>query len=261
MKYGYQPAQGYQPDAEPGLWVVVGQKGIYKPDNDQFLWTENSRFAEHQALVVGQVGKQLVGIVRAQLAQTVRQQSIHSVLALQDRVMTPLLSHGLQLLTCAEEQQFCGKCGGQCQLQEGEWAMVCGNCNTPHYPRISPCIIVLVHKGDEILLVQHHRHLRDNPVFTVVAGFIEPGESAEEAVVREVLEETGLTVRNPRYCFSQSWPFPHSLMLGFHAEYVSGELQLEEGELCDGGWFMAGNLPIIPPAFTISRQLIDLYFI
>lgn len=258
MANDYQATAGWQPDTKPELWVVAGKGVIYKPDDKQFFWTDNFRFAERECLVIGQVGEQPVGIVRAELPGA-SNQSIRSVLAQQDRVLTPLLSHGLQLLTAMTDQRFCGSCGGCCQLRAGEWAMVCDDCSACHYPRISPCIIVLIHRGDEILLVQHHRHLRDNPIFTTVAGFIEPGESAEQAVIREVLEETGLTVQNPQYHFSQSWPFPHSLMLGFHAEYVSGELILEDKELCAGGWFTAESLPAIPPAFTISRQLIDLY--
>ena len=137
--------------------------------------------------------------------------------------------------------------------------MHCDRCEHSVYPRISPCIIVLVIKQEELLLVQHKRHRQPSAMHTVIAGFIEPGESAEEAVHREVMEEAGIKLSSISYQFSQSWPFPHSLMLGFHAEYGSGTVKLEEKELAAGGWFTQGSLPELPPPFTISRQLIDLF--
>ena len=142
-------------------------------------------------------------------------------------------------------------------MVHGEWGRYCDACQQTVYPRISPCIIVAVIRDDEILLVKHQRHGKTNSMHTVVAGFIEPGESAEQAVAREVLEETGLKVSNIRYRFSQSWPFPHSLMLAFEADYVSGEIILEEKELFFGGWFHRDNLPELPPSFTIARQLVE----
>ncbi|MRI34166.1 NAD(+) diphosphatase [Endozoicomonas sp. OPT23] len=169
-----------------------------------------------------------------------------------------LYSHATQLLRAEKEHAFCGRCGSATEKTAHEWAMLCTSCEVSYYPRISPCIIVLVKRGNELLLVQHQKHLRQNPVFTTVAGFMEPGETAEEAVYREVLEETGIKVKNVEYHFSQSWPFPHSLMLGFHAEYESGEIVLEEKELSAGGWFKADEMPEIPPAFTIARRLIDI---
>ncbi len=171
-----------------------------------------------------------------------------------------LLNHALQLKRSGEVHRFCGLCGSATRPVMNEWSHDCSSCQHRVYPRISPCIIVLVTKGEELLLVKHKRHQgRPSPFFTVIAGFIEPGENAEAAVAREVMEEVGLTVDNIRYQCSQSWPFPHSLMLGFHATYVSGNIVLEEKELIEGYWFTVDNLPDIPADYTISRQLINAF--
>ena len=123
------------------------------------------------------------------------------------------------------------------------------------WPSLATAIIVLVHRGDEVLLV-HARNFRGN-FFGLVAGFVETGESLEEAVHREVLEETGLTITNLRYFGSQPWPYPSGLMVGFHADYVSGEIKLQKEELAAGQWFTKDNLPEIPEKLSIARKIID----
>ena len=123
------------------------------------------------------------------------------------------------------------------------------------WPSLATAIIVLVHRGNEVLLV-HARNFRGN-FFGLVAGFVETGESLEEAVHREVMEETGLTITNLRYFGSQPWPYPSGLMVGFHADYVSGEIKLQKEELAAGQWFTKDNLPEIPEKLSIARRIID----
>ena len=123
------------------------------------------------------------------------------------------------------------------------------------WPSLATAIIVLVHRGNEVLLV-HARNFRGN-FFGLVAGFVETGESLEEAVYREVMEETGLTITNLRYFGSQPWPYPSGLMVGFHADYVSGEIKLQKEELAAGQWFTKDNLPEIPEKLSIARRIID----
>lgn len=257
MLHQYEPLMGRQADLIPELWLVVGKGCVFHPQPDQWLWREGAALPEADCTVIGHYNGKAVGVVYLKEFEKAEQTPVRAVLAMQNDALTLLLSHGLQILTAERDHRYCGRCGTSCTGKAGEWAMVCNRCRAHYYPRISPCIIVLVHRNDEMLLVMHHRHVRDNPVFTTVAGFIEPGESAEEAVIREVQEETGLTVRNPQYCLSQNWPFPHSLMLGFHAEYESGDIQLDEHELCEGAWFHVDNLPLTPPPFTIARKLIN----
>ncbi len=135
--------------------------------------------------------------------------------------------------------------------------MCCEQCATRQYPRLSPSMIVLVTRGDEILLARSPRFAPG--VYSTLAGFVEPAESVEQCVIREVREEVGLEVGNLRYQGSQSWPFPHSLMLGFHAEYVGGEIVPQPEEIEDARWFALDALPPLPKPGSISRYLVDLH--
>jgi len=168
-----------------------------------------------------------------------------------------LLGYAAQIGTWARQHRFCGSCGGRMQHFAGERAMHCPNCELQHYPRLSPSMIVLVTRGDEILLARSPRFV--SGVYSTLAGFVEAGESVEECVAREVREEVGLEVKNLQYIGSQGWPFPHSLMLGFHAEYAGGEIVPEPGEIEDARWFPLDALPPLPAARSIARYLIDLY--
>jgi NAD+ diphosphatase len=162
----------------------------------------------------------------------------------------------LMTVDWARSHRFCGRCGTATRVKEGERARECPACGELAYPRISPAIIVAVTRGDRLLLVRHHRFAQR---FTVVAGYVEPGETLEECVHREVREETGLEISEPRYFANQPWPFPHSLMVGFTAEYLSGEIRVEPSELIEGDWYSADALPVIPDKVTIARRLIDAF--
>lgn len=152
--------------------------------------------------------------------------------------------------------RFCHRCGHKLQAgtSEEESSMVCPNCQNTVFPRIEPCIIVLVSKGNDILLALHRQ--RTTKYYSCLAGFMEAGESAEQAVRREIMEETGITVRNIRYYGSQSWPFPSQLMLGFTAEYESGEIHIQESELQRAAWFPRNNCPATPPEGSLAYRLI-----
>ena len=173
------------------------------------------------------------------------------------RVPDPVFAaygRALQLLAWRRDHQFCGRCGGPTDLGDSGRAMACSQCGHACYPRLSPCAIVAVTRGDQILLAAAKG--RRAAFYSTLAGFIEPGESAEEAVAREVREEVGIEVDNIRYFASQPWPFPGQLMLGFHAEYAGGDIRLDDEEIEDAGWFSRDNLPPVPPAASISGQLI-----
>ncbi|MCL4871216.1 MAG: NAD(+) diphosphatase [Anaerolineae bacterium] len=161
----------------------------------------------------------------------------------------------VQIVNWDRHHQYCGRCGSATQDKPGERAKQCPHCGQTNFPRISPAIIVAVTKGDKILLGRNHRSPQG--FFSVIAGFVEPGETLEECVQREVLEETGILVENIRYFGSQPWPFPHSLMIGFTATYQGGEIAPDNDEIAEAHWFTAENLPLIPGKISISRQLID----
>lgn len=152
------------------------------------------------------------------------------------------------------ETKFCGACGAKLIPHEKLTAMTCPDCGRIIFPRISPCVIVVVSKDDKVLLARHT--YRNQNIYACIAGFMEAGESAEEAVRRELLEETGIKVKNLTYRGSQSWPFPDQLMLGFTAEYESGELKLQKEEIADAQWFDRNNCPASPKPGSIAYRLI-----
>jgi NAD+ diphosphatase len=137
----------------------------------------------------------------------------------------------------------------------GERARTCPACGLAAYPRLSPAVITVVERGPEILLAQGINF--PEPFYSTLAGFVEPGESLEEAVEREIREEVGIEVRDVTYFGSQPWPFPNSLMIGFTATYGRGEIEIDPTELVDAAWFRKDALPHIPPPLSISRRLID----
>jgi NAD+ diphosphatase len=184
-------------------------------------------------------------------------QSLRQLMLQGDAGTFKMLGYASQIATWLRQHRFCGSCATPMQLLAGERAMHCPACTAQHYPRLSPSMIVLVTRGDEVLLA---RSPRFNPgVYSTLAGFVEAGESVEECVAREVFEEVGLKVDNLEYLGSQGWPFPHSLMLGFHAQYSSGEIVMQADEIEDARWFALDNLPLLPPPSSISRYLIELY--
>ena len=151
--------------------------------------------------------------------------------------------------------QFCGQCGRPTVNKADERAKLCAECGLVVFPRMSPAVIVAVIRGDRILLARSPRFPEGR--YSVLAGFVEPGESLEECVRREVREEVGLELKNIRYFGSQPWPFPNSLMIGFTADHASGEMTIDGREIVEADWFKADHLPRIPPRLTIARQLID----
>jgi NAD+ diphosphatase len=161
----------------------------------------------------------------------------------------------VQLVEWARTHRFCGRCGTATEQQPGERAMKCPSCGLLAFPRLAPAMITLVTRGDEALLARGVQFR--NPVYSCLAGFVEPGESLEGAVVREVREEVGIEVGDVRYWGSQPWPFPHSLMVGFTATWKSGEIDIDPTEIVDAQWFRRDDMPPVPPAISIARKLID----
>ena len=150
--------------------------------------------------------------------------------------------------------RFCARCGTALERHDEHQAMSCGECGQLHFPRLSPAVIVLVQRGREILL---GRSPHFSPgVYSTLAGFVEPGESLEECVHREIEEEVGVTVSNLHYFGSQPHPFPHSLMVGFVADWADGEIRIDPSEIEDARWFTADRLPDLPHSMSIASALI-----
>ena len=151
--------------------------------------------------------------------------------------------------------QYCGRCGAKTQIDEKDMMLKCPECGQMHYPRIAPAIIVAIRKGDELLMAKHSYH--EEIRYALIAGFVEPGESIEEAVHREVLEEVGVNIKNLEYKRSQSWPFPNSLMLGFTAEYDSGKIKVDGDEIVKAKWFKKEEIIRYPSDISISDWLVQ----
>lgn len=170
-----------------------------------------------------------------------------------------IAGRAVQLVEWARTHRFCGRCGTATVMAENERAYICPSCRLMNFPRLSPAIITLVTRGegdDEEALLARGTNFQV-PLYSCLAGFVEPGENLEQAVQREVYEEVGVLVTDVTYVSSQPWPFPNSLMLGFTARYGSGDLVLDEKEIMDAKWFRRDELPMIPGSISIARKLID----
>lgn len=166
-----------------------------------------------------------------------------------------IASRAAQILTWDRDHRFCGRCGTPTTVEPGERARRCPSCKLSVYPRISPVIMVLIHRGNELLLLGR-AHRFPTGTFSALAGFVEAGETLEEAIVREVHEEVNVEVDDIRYFGSQSWPFPQSLMVAFTARYAGGEVKPDGVEIAEAQWFPADALPNLPGGISIAYRLI-----
>ncbi len=180
---------------------------------------------------------------------------IRDIFNLFDADMIHVAGLANQLVLWSQRHLYCGKCGNTTDDKKDERARICHICGSIFYPRLSPAMIVAVVRDNRILLAHSRRF--PGKFYSTLAGFVEPGETLEECVEREVREEVGIIVKNIRYFGSQPWPFPDSLMIGFTAEYARGEIKIDNNEIADAGWFSPEDLPPIPPKISIARQLID----
>ena len=166
-----------------------------------------------------------------------------------------LAGRALQLLQWDRDHRFCGRCGTPTEPKREERVRVCPACKLSAYPRVAPAVMALVHRGNQLLLARSPHFPAG--MYSALAGFVEPGESLEQCLAREVAEEVGVRISNSRYFASQSWPFPHSLMIAFICEWSSGEIRPQAGEIEEANWFDLLHLPKLPSKISIARRLID----
>ena len=163
--------------------------------------------------------------------------------------------YAVQLLNWRDSYRFCSRCGKPAESVPGGWGMACPECGTTAYPPVTPAVLALIHDGaDRVLLAAKPGWGKR---FSIIAGFVEPGESLEGCAVRECQEEVGVHVRDAEYWGSQPWPFPHQLMVGFVTQHVWGDIEIDETELSEAAWFRYDALPELPPALSLSRRIID----
>jgi NAD+ diphosphatase len=174
------------------------------------------------------------------------------------RLPEPLLAiaaRAFQIVEWDRTHRYCGRCGTPTRDRTGERAKECPACGYAAYPRVTPAMMVLVTRGRELLLARAPRF--PPGMYSALAGFVEPGETIEDCIHREVREEVGIEVGGIRYFASQSWAFPHSLMIAYTAEYAGGELRPDETEIAEARWFAWNAVPQLPPSISISRRLIE----
>ncbi len=213
------------------------------------------------------IKKQLIGSLanRACYAATIEEDEIlaqefafkplRALLTVLDENLIWAAGRANQLIHWETTHNFCGACGSPFTDKPDEHAKICSGCGLVNYPRVTPAVIMAVIKDDKILLARNSQARM--PFYSVLAGFVEPSESLEQCVCREVREEVGIAVENIRYFGSQPWPFPDSLMIGFIAEHASGNIRIDTKELSDAGWFDRHSLPRVPPPLSIAGQLIE----
>ena len=255
------------PSNEPAtaLWFIYARgKLLVKIRNDTCSIPETADLAEYHTAVIH---KQYLGtldnrpcyaaeIDSEALKQTgLEFRDLRSLFGKLDENLIWVAGRANQLVNWNQIHQYCGSCGEPTEFKTDERAKICPQCGLTNYPRLSPAVIVAVLKNDRILLGRNKRFKL--PFYSVLAGFVEPGETLEACVQREIREEVGITVKNIRYFGSQPWPFPDSLMIAFIADYASGSICLDGSEIMDAAWFKKDNLPKIPPRISIARQLIE----
>lgn len=243
-------------DIKSAYWCVVSGSDIWLLNGEipcgaaqQWMLPEDKAIevARYQGLPVYWINEQDVDA-------DLEMHSLRELLCV-DEALFLAASKAVQFGHMIQTQRFCPQCGGRTYLNHRETAMQCQDCRTLHYPRIFPCIIVAVRNQDQILLAQHPRHR--NGMYTVIAGFVETGETLEQCVAREIKEETGIEVTNIRYFGSQPWAFPSSIMVGFLADYQAGVIKPDYSELSDAAWFDIDKMPPVAPTGTIARALIE----
>lgn len=236
------------------LLVEVGENGLRIPRRERFDELGVTIVQQHYLGRYDGLPCHAVDLADESLPDGMDFKDLRQVYGLLEEDLFVLGGRAVQIVEWDRTHQYCGRCGNKTQTKEKERAKVCAKCGLHNFPRLSPAIIVAVERGTEILLARSAHFPKG--MFSVLAGFVEPGETIEECVVREVKEEVGITVGNVRYFGSQPWPFPNSLMLGFTAEYVEGELELDPSEIAEAGWFRGDSLPSVPGRISIAGRMI-----
>ena len=257
---GVMPKMG----SKQSLHIIISQEGFlhtkgdvdWRPINEtEMHWLDLETLSKHYLGHIDSIPIYAHDVGRVDKIQAGYEfKSLRKLLNNIEKPVFYLLGRAQQIVEWNRNHRYCGKCGLETVTSEVDRSRKCLTCGENFYPRLSPSIIVLVHRGEDILLARNVNS-RGN-FYSTLAGFVEPGETIEETVHREVMEEVGIRIKHLKYFASQPWPFPNSLMLGFHAEYDSGDLKLQPNEIADAQWFHYTKLPNKPNPIAISGWLI-----
>ncbi len=255
---------------DDGLWFVFHRNNllVYTAHSEPMLplpadvLSGSLGIERERARFVGMLGQTPVWAAHAASGRAPEGHAFENMRMLFNRLPDDLLAIGgraVQMLEFDRTHHFCGACGTPTEIHEGGRSRKCTNCGETYYPKVSPAMMVVIKRdtatGRELLLARSARFPRG--MYSALAGFVEPSESIEECIHRESFEEVGLKVSNLRYFASQGWPFPNSLMIAYVADYVSGDIVPQEGEIDDAQWFKLDALPSLPHRLSIARRLVN----
>lgn len=249
------------------LIIFKNNKILYEPNLKTFLLEENLldiNVKDHLFVGIANDGKDIYAVDASNSTndfnigyESLIEYDLRHLLSISQPYDIVLMGRANQLLHWVRSNKYSGYSGKLNKFNEKEQAMYCTATSSMIYPQIAPCVLAMIIKGDEILLARNN--LFPEGLFSVLAGFVEVSESAEETVEREVMEEVGIKVKNIEYVGSQPWPFPSQLMLGYKCEYESGEIVIDENEIVEANWYKVDNLPYVPPTTSLSGKLINLF--
>lgn len=265
---GFEPSAAPVDTSDALAFVFVGDRLVLARDAERPLTlaeAESSGLALYDTAPLGRVNGRaaVVALTQEPLPEGFSAKVVRRLFGRLPLEAIAVAAYASQIAHFIDTYRFCGRCAGKTVPSATERLARCEACKRDVYPRVSPCIIILVDApsttpGGSRILLTRAAHFPQG-MYGLVAGFVEPGESLEACAKREVLEETGIQIRDVRYVASQPWPFPSQLMVGFTAAYESGEIKVDTHELEDAGWFEVDALPQIPPPLSIARHLIDLH--
>ena len=247
------------------LIIFNNNKIIYEPNLKTFLLEENLlniQFKDHMYIGIGNNGNDIYAVDISDTTDDINigyksliEYDLRHLLAISEPDDIVLMGRANQLLHWIKSNKYSGYSGELNKFNVKEQALHCPSTSSMMYPQIAPCVLAMVTRGNEILLARNN--LFPEGLFSVLAGFVEVSESAEETVEREVMEEVGIRVKNIQYVGSQPWPFPSQLMLGYKCEYESGDLVIDEDEIVEANWYTVDKLPYVPPTTSLSGKLIS----
>jgi len=237
-------------------------KVLMKTLEDKFIIPKKNELGEWvtEGILLGEVDgeKCFIAEGKDKMPQGFEYVGMRDIRGQSDKLFKWVTAVGFHLFSWISDNKFCGRCGSSMELKENERALKCTSCKNIIFPKLSPAIIVAITKGDKLLLAKNKLH--PGSFYSLIAGYVEAGETIEETVKREVMEEVGINVKNIRYYKSQPWPFSSSLMLGFFAEYDGDKpIKVDGIELSHADWFDADNLPEIPNKDSVAGEMIRIF--
>lgn len=240
---------------EQGYWFISQNGRLWLPEGDVPEGHANDfGFKGATGQLIGEWKGKQAWLICKEMKNSMS--SIRPLLSSVDSSLFLMAGRAVQLSEFYRSHKYCGYCGNDMYISSTEWCCLCAGCHQRYYPQISPSIIVAIRNKNQILLAKHTRHNQED-LYTVLAGFVEIGETVEQAVTREVFEESKVSIRNIRYVTSQPWPFPNSMMMAYLADYDGGEIEVDTSELIEAGWYHYNDLPKIPEYGTVARRLIE----